>query len=118
MQRFLIHLVFLIFSTLALASSDKLPDKFQGTWRINCSDPDDLLVIQITDEQVNFWETAGDILRVEIVDSNNVVVELRLLSEGQEWVSNVEFQLNDGKLIQNPYESADKLIRIKCKGIS
>ncbi len=118
MQRFSIYLVFLTFSTLALATSNKLPEQFQGTWRVDCSDPDDLYVIQIKDEQVNFWETVGDILMVEIVNESNVVVELRLLGEGQEWIASVEFQLNNGKLIQNPYEPTDKIIRNKCKGIS
>lgn len=116
MQSFLIHLLFLFSSSLA--TSDKMPHQFQGTWRVDCSDSDDLYVIQITGEQINFWETAGDIVMVNIIDGNNVVVELRLLNEGQEWVSTVEFQLNNGRLIQYPYEPTDKLVRNKCNGIS
>ena len=117
-MRLLIYLASFIFSTLSFANSQKVPDQFQGTWRIDCSDPDDLYVIQITSEQVNFWETVGDILMVEIIDDRNIVLELNLLNEGLEWVADVEFQFKNGKLIQNPYDPTSTIIRSKCLGNS
>lgn len=93
--------------------AEALPGQFTGTWRVDCDDPDDLFVLQITHDQFNFWETSGDITHIEIVDENSINVTLALLSEDQQWIATMAYQLIDGRLVQQA-GTRHEVIRNQC----
>lgn len=97
----------------ASARAEALPGQFTGTWRVDCDDPDDLFVLQIISNQFRFWETIGDITHIEILSENSINVTLSLFSEDQQWTATMEYQLVNGRLVQQA-GTRHELIRKHC----
>lgn len=81
-----------------------IPAAFQGVWD---SDEGNCVVTSITrmeiaPQQVNFYESRGDVTRVEIDTPDRIVVSLAMEGEGQQWRMARMFTLDEGGTRMTP----------------
>lgn len=114
----LILMIFFIFNCLGCKTIETLPAEYEGVWKTDCTNKYDLLGIKITESQVIFWETVGNIKQIELLNNAVYKVDLTLSSEGEQWESSIKYQVNGLSLIQLPSENIDGIIRYKCENIS
>jgi len=107
----------LIFLCTGCATSQSVPFQFIGTWKTDCADQDNLLGIQITENQMLFWETIGDIKKVKSLDNGVYDINLDLFSEGQEWNASMQYKVNGYTLIQLPSDGIEEIVRFRCKNL-
>lgn len=116
MHKFILLISFLLIC-VGCNSVDKLPQNFLGTWKVNCSDPDDLFVLNVTPQQFQFWETIGDIEKIKQISPDVYDVHLNLFSEGEEWNASMQYKVVGDKLIQLASGELGEITRFRCSNV-
>lgn len=77
--------------------AEEIPAGFRGVWdyvRGTC-DPASDLRIEIGPRSIGFYESHGEVTRVEIDGANRIVVSLAMEGEGEKWAMARRFTLSD-----------------------
>ena len=107
----------LIFLSAGCSTFKSVPSPFIGTWKTDCADQDNILGVQITENQMLFWETIGDIKKIKSLGNGVYEINLDLFSEGQEWNASMQYKVNGSTLIQLPSDGIEEITRFRCKNV-
>ena len=107
----------------AMQASDTIPAAFQGTWDFiegSCALESDLR-LEISPQQIVFYESLGTVKSVRIIDDQTVDVALAMEGEGETWERSERLTLdtNGSQLIPSAgpgEESYNPLPRKRCTG--
>ncbi|GEM_PF-3153952 len=116
MHKFILLISFLLIG-FGCNSVEKLPQNFLGTWKVNCSDSDDLFVLNVTSQQFQFWETIGDIQKIKQISPGVYDINLNLFSEGQQWNASMQYKVVGDKLIQLASGELNEITRFRCTNV-
>ena len=98
-------------STSALAPTAVLiPDSFIGHWDATaetCKAPNDMKLV-ITQTEMTFWESAGQITAVTVNGQGDVTVKAAFSGEGEQWNRDLHLVLKGNTL------TIDKTARVRC----
>jgi len=98
-------------STSTLAPTAVLiPDSFLGHWDASietCRAPGDMKLV-ITQTEMTFWESAGQINAVTVNGPDDVMVKAAFSGEGEQWQRDLHLVLKDDTLI------TDGTVRVRC----
>ena len=100
---------------------DTIPAAYLGTWDYvdGTCDPMSDLLLEISPEQMIFYESMGEVRSVTQA-ADAIIVDLAMTGEGESWDNTQTFRLTDGGTIlesdQPGVGGAEKLRRKKCEG--
>ncbi len=98
-------------SVLAPASA-LLPEDFTGRWDATietCKTTSDMKLV-ITQTEMTFWESNGQIIAVTINDPDDVTVKAAFSGEGEQWQRDLHLVLSDG----GDRLRVDDTARVRC----
>ncbi|MEL6708533.1 MAG: hypothetical protein AAFP79_09630 [Pseudomonadota bacterium] len=98
-----------------------IPASFQGVWDYEggtCA-PESDLRLDVQPASITFYETHGDVVRVDSAQPSAVSLNLAMSGEGQEWNQSLELRLVDAGtrlMVINPDmpDAAENLMRKRC----
>lgn len=88
----------------------EIPQSFRGVWDYvagTCA-PESDLRIDIGPKTIGFYESIGDVERVERIDARNVVVFLAMEGEGERWEDRLHLTLSQDGAILEPSGDGDR----------
>ncbi|MEM7701245.1 MAG: hypothetical protein AAF251_04850 [Pseudomonadota bacterium] len=98
-----------------------IPASFHGVWDYEGSTcaPESDLRLDVQPSAITFYETHGDVLRVDNGEPMAVSLDLAMSGEGEEWDQSLALRLVDAGtrlMVINPAnpDAAEDLIRMKC----
>ena len=100
----------------AAIAANRIPAQFHGRWDATngaCS-PDSDGRLEITASEVSFYESAGDVTKVEQADSG-VKVSLSMEGEGEQWTAQYTFNRN-GEQLDTTTSEGETFTRKRCEG--
>ena len=103
------------------AQAAQIPVSFRGSWdyeRGTCA-PESDLRLDVEANAITFYESYGELIRVERIDPFAVSLELEMSGEGETWTQALDLRLVDaqmGLLVTDGQSSAggEELIRKRC----
>ncbi|MCA0909676.1 hypothetical protein [Qipengyuania gaetbuli] len=84
--------------------TDEIPVAFRGVWdsvQGTCDAASDLR-IEISPKAIGFYESRGEVTRVEIDNPDRIVVSLAMEGEGEKWEMARQFTLTENGTILTP----------------
>ena len=84
--------------------SDDIPEAFRGIWDYveGTCDPASDLRIEIAPKSIAFYESRGEVTRVEVDNPDRIVVSLAMEGEGEKWEMARQFTLSENATILTP----------------
>ena len=98
------------------STANRIPAEYHGKWDATtgtCS-PESDARLEISASEVSFYESIGDVTKVEQADSG-VKVSLAMEGEGEEWTSQYTFTRN-GEQLDTTTSEGDTFTRKRCEG--
>ncbi|UVI39298.1 hypothetical protein [Qipengyuania spongiae] len=90
-----------------VASRDTIPASFRGVWDIadgTCNPASDLRM-DIRDDEIEFYESLGKVMSVEVENPDTIVVSLAMSGEGETWNVASRYVLSEGGAVLTPFET-------------
>lgn len=98
-------LFFFCFTVSASDNKNEIPAEYFGVWDANlksCEVRFSDLRITIGKDTIEYIESTGQVVKLEVADGNKIEIELAMTGEGEEWVRRISFNLleNETKLVE------------------
>lgn len=112
--------LFLNLTNAFAASREAVPDVFLGLWAgapSDCGHDDhsDEMMMTITPSEIRFYESAGEIINIEIHGPSEITVRLELWGEGESWEEELRLTVSQkGKLLQTESRDYGPVFRHRC----
>ena len=90
-----------------MASRDTIPASFRGVWDIanGACNPASDLRMDIRDDEIEFYESMGNVTSVEVENPDAIVVSLAMSGEGESWDVTSRYVLSEGGAVLTPFET-------------
>ncbi|MGI0116504.1 hypothetical protein [Zooshikella sp. RANM57] len=111
-----------MFSNSAIAEKklEEIPKLFHGTWDTSneaCIQPFSDMRMEIEARVVRYWESQGQVTRVNVENERKLNITFSISGEGESWESFKQFELNtaNNTLTINTLEGQQLSKRVRCK---
>ena len=100
------------------AQDSTIPDRFRGQWAgrpAECGRPAESF-LRITADSVDYYESRGQVLAVDVMKEREIEVLVEFSGEGQVWRQNRRFQLSEDGQSLTDLTMEGHVVRVRCKG--
>ncbi len=92
---------------ITAAAVATIPEQFRGKWDYvqgTCA-PESDLRLEVTANDLMFYESVGEVESVKVENDNQVVVELSMSGEGETWTERTRLTLTNGGNMLTPVDA-------------
>lgn len=97
----------------------QFPKLFQGTWdatEASCTKLYSDARLLVDSNSVGYWESYGQISKVDKANKKEFVAQFEMTGEGEEWVTTIHYRLSDSSnKLTEIFDDGSSFVRVRCQ---